>query len=160
MTTKPRMGTYSPRSGRNNLFMRLLIERWWSANLYTQNDVRVVLEDAKFSEVRFGHFPFRQRALDLWGHVISAEIRRAEELARSPLLNERDLACGVGIALVEELQGPLRPANHLPPFRSPHSRPFAPSPHNDRPRRSRPTDNGGRSQPDIPLFRFDREGIQ
>ena len=52
--------------------MRPLIERWWSANLYTRGELRNVLEKAGFVEIGFGHFPFPHRLLDLWGHVVTA----------------------------------------------------------------------------------------
>ena len=57
---------------RNNFLMRPLIERWWSANLYTREELREALEDAGFTEFSFGHFPVPHRLLDLWGHVVRA----------------------------------------------------------------------------------------
>lgn len=57
---------------RNNALMKPLIERWWSANLYTGAELRDVLEDAGFSEWSFGHFPLPYRYLDVWGHAVSA----------------------------------------------------------------------------------------
>ena len=57
---------------RSNALMRPLIERWWSANLYTRTQLRGALEDAGFSELLFGHFPLPYRYLDVWGHVVSA----------------------------------------------------------------------------------------
>jgi ubiquinone/menaquinone biosynthesis C-methylase UbiE len=57
---------------RNNLLMRPLIGRGWSANLYTRTEVRVALEDSGFSDVSFGRFPFPYRYLDAWGHVVTA----------------------------------------------------------------------------------------
>ena len=59
---------------RNNTLTRPLIKRWWSANLYTQEEVGVALEEAGFTEPSFDHFPFPYRHLDLWGHVISARV--------------------------------------------------------------------------------------
>jgi ubiquinone/menaquinone biosynthesis C-methylase UbiE len=57
---------------RNNALTRPLIERWWSAHLYTRAELRVALEDAGFSELSFRHFPHPYRYLDVWGHVVSA----------------------------------------------------------------------------------------
>jgi len=57
---------------RNNLLMRPLIGRGWSANLYTRTEVRKALEDSGFSDVSFGHFPFPYWYLDSWGHVVTA----------------------------------------------------------------------------------------
>jgi SAM-dependent methyltransferase len=57
---------------RNNMLMRPLVERWWSANLYSRAELRVALEAAGFSELSFGHFPLPYRYLDVWGHVVSA----------------------------------------------------------------------------------------
>ena len=57
---------------RNNLLMRPLIGRRWSAHLYTRREVRAGLEDAGFREVSFGRFPFPYWYLDTWGHVVMA----------------------------------------------------------------------------------------
>jgi ubiquinone/menaquinone biosynthesis C-methylase UbiE len=57
---------------RNNVLMRPLIGRGWSANLYTRTDLVVAFEDAGFGEPAFGHFPFPYRYLDVWGHVVTA----------------------------------------------------------------------------------------
>ena len=57
---------------RNNVLMRPLIGRGWSANLYTRADLVVAFEDAGFGEPSFGHFPFPYRYLDVWGHVVTA----------------------------------------------------------------------------------------
>jgi ubiquinone/menaquinone biosynthesis C-methylase UbiE len=60
---------------RNNLLMRPLIGRGWSANLYTRTEVRVALEDSGFGDVSFGGFPFPYGYLDVWGHVVTARAR-------------------------------------------------------------------------------------
>jgi ubiquinone/menaquinone biosynthesis C-methylase UbiE len=60
---------------RNNLLMRPLIGRGWSANLYTRTEVRRALEDSGFSDVSFGGFPFPYWYLDVWGHVVTARAR-------------------------------------------------------------------------------------
>lgn len=57
---------------RNNLLMRLLIGRRWSAHLYTQTEIRAALEAAGFREMSFGRFPFPYWHLDAWGHVVMA----------------------------------------------------------------------------------------
>jgi ubiquinone/menaquinone biosynthesis C-methylase UbiE len=57
---------------RNNVLMRPLIGRGWSANLYTRTDLGAAFEDAGFGEPSFGHFPFPYRYLDVWGHVVTA----------------------------------------------------------------------------------------
>lgn len=57
---------------RDNALMRPLIERWWSANLYTRAELRAALEDAGFTDIAFHRFPLPYRHLDVWGHVVTA----------------------------------------------------------------------------------------
>lgn len=56
----------------NNILMRPLIGRAWSANLYSRSELEAALSDASFDSVRFGRFPFPYRHLDVWGHVVTA----------------------------------------------------------------------------------------
>jgi len=57
---------------RNNALMRLLIGRWWSANLYTQAELRRAFAEAGFAEVTFLRFPFPYGYLNIWGHIVLA----------------------------------------------------------------------------------------
>ena len=57
---------------RDNILMRPLIGRAWSANLYSRSELEAAFSDAGFGSVRFGRFPFPYRHLDLWGHVVTA----------------------------------------------------------------------------------------
>ena len=57
---------------RRNGLMRLLIERWWEANLYTAEQLQDLFEQAGFSAVLFRHFPITHRHLELWGHIVEA----------------------------------------------------------------------------------------
>lgn len=50
--------------------MRYLIERWWSAELYTRDELAAAAAEAGFTQVRFRRFPARYRHLDLWGHIV------------------------------------------------------------------------------------------
>jgi SAM-dependent methyltransferase len=58
---------------RNNVLTKPLIKRWWSANLYTREELRDAIDNAGFTDVSFNHFPLPYRHLDLWGHVVSAQ---------------------------------------------------------------------------------------
>lgn len=55
---------------RSNPLMALLIERWWRSHAYTRDELERIVRAAGFAEVRFDHFPFPYRWLDLWGHVV------------------------------------------------------------------------------------------
>jgi SAM-dependent methyltransferase len=57
---------------RRNAAMRWLIERWWSANLYSRDEIAACLDRAGFSRVGFLHFPPTSAHLALWGHVVEA----------------------------------------------------------------------------------------
>ena len=57
---------------RNNALMRPLIGRWWSANLYTQAELRRAFPEAGFAEVTFLRFPFPYGYLNIWGHIVLA----------------------------------------------------------------------------------------
>ena len=57
---------------RSNFLMRPLIERRWSANLYSRAEISAALKRAGFSAHSFGHFPLPYRYLDAWGHVVEA----------------------------------------------------------------------------------------
>jgi SAM-dependent methyltransferase len=57
---------------RRNWLMRLLIGRWWKANLYSASELRDMFARAGFSTVAFGSFPLSVRHLALWGHIVEA----------------------------------------------------------------------------------------
>ena len=58
---------------RNNWLMRPLIEKWWTANLYTSEELRDLFAQAGFSSVMFRRFPGAHRHLDLWGHIVESQ---------------------------------------------------------------------------------------
>ena len=55
---------------RRNPLTRLLIGRWWAANLYTRAELRDAFRAAGFSEIAFGRFPLAGRHLAVWGHIV------------------------------------------------------------------------------------------
>lgn len=57
---------------RRNLLTRLLIGRWWHANVLDRGELTGMLERAGFTRIRFGSFPARHLHLNLWGHVVHA----------------------------------------------------------------------------------------
>lgn len=57
---------------RRNWLTRPLIGRWWQSNLYTASELEAVFQDAGFSAVTFGRFPFPFRYLASWGFIIEA----------------------------------------------------------------------------------------
>jgi cyclopropane fatty-acyl-phospholipid synthase-like methyltransferase len=58
---------------RRNPFTRVLIGRWWQANLYTATELAKAFAEAGFSRVAFPRFPLAARHLAVWGHVVEAE---------------------------------------------------------------------------------------
>lgn len=66
---------------RRNWMMRYLIERWWSAQLYTREELAAALAQAGLADVRFHRFPAAHRHLGLWGHFVEA--RQAPRMPRS-----------------------------------------------------------------------------
>jgi SAM-dependent methyltransferase len=58
---------------RRNWLTRLLIGRWWHANLYEAAELAESLRLAGFSTITFGKFPFPYHHLSLWGYVIEAK---------------------------------------------------------------------------------------
>jgi hypothetical protein len=57
---------------RRNPFTRLLVGRWWRANLYDAGELADSLRAAGFSRSHFLAFPPSARYLSLWGHVVEA----------------------------------------------------------------------------------------
>lgn len=57
---------------RRNGLTRLLIGRWWKANLYAEGELEDALRRAGFSALAFRTFPFPFRYLTLWGHIVEA----------------------------------------------------------------------------------------
>ena len=58
---------------RRNWIMRLLIGRWWEANLYASGELEDAFRRAGFSTVALRSFPLAFRYLGLWGHVVEAQ---------------------------------------------------------------------------------------
>jgi len=57
---------------RRNWMMRVLIQLWWHAHLYSREELAEGLRQAGFSSVRFHRFPVRHAHLGLWGHFVEA----------------------------------------------------------------------------------------
>ena len=57
---------------RRNFMNRFVIQRWWSAQLYTREELAASLAEAGFSQVRFRRFPVRNRHMGVWGHFVEA----------------------------------------------------------------------------------------
>ena len=57
---------------RRNWLTRLLIVRWWQANLYSAAELRDAFRRAGFSRCSLQKFPPAARYLALWGYVIEA----------------------------------------------------------------------------------------
>jgi cyclopropane fatty-acyl-phospholipid synthase-like methyltransferase len=66
-------GTFVLFMTRRNPLMRLLIGRWWAANLYTEKELRHAFPAAGFSEIAFRRFPPAARHLAIWGHIVEAK---------------------------------------------------------------------------------------
>jgi ubiquinone/menaquinone biosynthesis C-methylase UbiE len=58
---------------RRNLLTRMMIGRWWQANLYTERQLAEAFGRAGFSRVSFPGFPLSARYLSVWGHVVEAQ---------------------------------------------------------------------------------------
>ncbi len=58
---------------RRNWLTKLLIGRWWHANLYEAAELEESFRLAGFCTIVFGKFPFPYRHLSLWGHIIEAK---------------------------------------------------------------------------------------
>jgi cyclopropane fatty-acyl-phospholipid synthase-like methyltransferase len=58
---------------RRNPFTRVLIGRWWQANLYTATELADSFREAGFSRSGFLAFPPSARYLSVWGHVVEAQ---------------------------------------------------------------------------------------
>jgi SAM-dependent methyltransferase len=55
---------------RKNWITKVLIERWWKANLYTREELREAFLSAGFSGVTFRRFPHAYFWQNLWAYVI------------------------------------------------------------------------------------------
>lgn len=69
---KPK-GTFCLFITKKNLLMTLLIKWWWKANLYEKEEIREILTDAGFKNVRFKKFTFPYNYLNRWGFAIEAK---------------------------------------------------------------------------------------
>lgn len=66
-------GTFYLFITRKNFLMSMLIKRWWKANLYEKAEIKKVLQDSGFKEIRFKKFSFPYNYLNLWGFAIEAK---------------------------------------------------------------------------------------
>jgi len=57
---------------RRNALMKGLIECWWKANIYTQDELRQTYREAGFDEITFHRFPWPFFHLNLWGLIVEA----------------------------------------------------------------------------------------
>lgn len=65
-------GTFCLFITKKNLLMSLLIKWWWKGNIYEKEEIRNILTDAGFKNIRFKKFPFPYNYLNLWGFAIEA----------------------------------------------------------------------------------------
>jgi SAM-dependent methyltransferase len=66
-------GTFVLFMTRRNPLTRLLVGRWWRANLYSADELTTAFLAAGFSSVRSRTFPLAAGHLRLWGHVVQAQ---------------------------------------------------------------------------------------
>ena len=66
-------GTFLIFITKRNLLMRLLIKMWWKANMYDKNEIKQVLMEAGFKEVKFKKFLSPYWHLNSWGFIIEAK---------------------------------------------------------------------------------------
>lgn len=57
---------------KKNWLMNAVIGKWWSAETYTQAELREAFRDAGFGSVAFDRFRLQYSYLNLWGHVVVA----------------------------------------------------------------------------------------
>ena len=57
---------------RQNPLTRVMIGRWWRANLYTRAELERAFREAGFTDLRFPGFPLGALHLSLWGHAVEA----------------------------------------------------------------------------------------
>jgi hypothetical protein len=57
---------------RRNPLTRVLIGRWWAANLYTRAELADAFRRAGFTRFRFRSFPPSAWYLSPWGHIVEA----------------------------------------------------------------------------------------
>ncbi len=69
-------GTFCLFITKKNLLMSLLIKWWWKANIYEKEEIRVILTEAGFKNIRFKKFPFPYNYLNLWGFAIEARKKK------------------------------------------------------------------------------------
>lgn len=58
---------------KDNLLNKILIKKWWKANLYTKNEIKIILNEAGFKNIEFLLFPAPYSYLNYWGFIIKAE---------------------------------------------------------------------------------------
>lgn len=69
-------GTFCLFITKKNLLMSLLIKKWWKANIYEKEEIRKILTEAGFKNIRFKKFPYPYTYLNLWGFAIEAKKMR------------------------------------------------------------------------------------
>ena len=62
---------------RRNALMKVLIEWWWKANVYTQDELREIFRQAGFDAITFSRFPWPFWHLNLWGLIVEARTHRS-----------------------------------------------------------------------------------
>ncbi len=65
-------GTFCLFITRRNLLTSVLIKWWWNANIYKKEEIKQILTEAGFKNIRFKKFLFPYNYLNLWGFSIEA----------------------------------------------------------------------------------------
>ena len=56
---------------KRNFIMRFLVQWWWKANIYHQEEIKKMFQEAGFRNINFRKFSFGH--MRLWGHIIEAK---------------------------------------------------------------------------------------
>jgi len=51
--------------------MRFLVQWWWKANIYHQEEIKKMFQEAGFRNINFRKFSFGH--MRLWGYIIEAK---------------------------------------------------------------------------------------
>ena len=60
---------------KQNILMKILIEMWWEATSYKQDEIKKIFNEVGFKNVNFKRFPPPFLHLNLWGHIIEAKLK-------------------------------------------------------------------------------------
>lgn len=66
-------GTFCLFITKKNPLMSLLIKWWWKANMYEKDEIKQILTEAGFKNIRFKKFLFPHNYLNHWGFSIEAK---------------------------------------------------------------------------------------